>query len=178
MPSIVRPVVPQSDPLCHIHPRMPSDGSAGNQKEHTSVEPLSTCGIHGLPRRAWWGSGASRHLISNDAAIGHRRVQQSESAVVSCVSLVRSLRSLQRRPHWAAVLRQRSQRGSVGGGTPSEGRSPHGLAEWHKRLPPRLGGIASSWSARGRRHTGNGHGRLISPVHQRRRADHRRRPRK
>lgn len=37
-----------------FHPRLPSDGS----KE---MRPLSTCAIHGLPRRAWSGSGASRH---------------------------------------------------------------------------------------------------------------------
>lgn len=64
MPSFVRPVVPQSDPLCHSIATTAVRRICGEPPRTRIVEPLSplsTCGIRRLPRRAWWGSGASRH---------------------------------------------------------------------------------------------------------------------
>lgn len=135
------------------HPRAPTQGLVGvgriEASQYRTMRPLGT-GVSSSPSRPWF------HACRLCGRCGRCSVVRIG---LQCCGNARSVGA------------------SVGGRRP-KGRSPHGLAEWHKRLPPRLGGFASSWSARGRRHTGNGHGRLISPVHQRRRADHRRRPRK
>jgi hypothetical protein len=163
--SIVSQVVPTVRPLWSFHDCRQT-GTRERTSSHLSNHCRATLDMWQprLPRRALWGSGASRYPNigrCGDWAPACPAVRVGRGFVrVACAV---AADSLQRRPHWAAVLLQRSQRGNAGGGTRSEGHRLMALRNGTS-VAPRPGGFASSWSARGRRHTGNGHGRPISPA--------------